>query len=171
MPNTFKLGVISDTHGQILETREAVAIFRAQGVEKIIHCGDIGGVGIVELFEGIETHFVLGNTDGDSRMLREAVSASGGVMHGWFGTLQWGDRNIFFLHGHQSRRFNEALDAEQYDLICYGHTHQPAFHVHGARGTTLLLNPGAFQRVRTPQIAIVELQPEINVESFAVNWH
>lgn len=159
-----KLGVISDTHGSVLDTLRAVEIFRQQGVSVVIHCGDIGGTDIVRAFRGLETHFVYGNTDGESDLLREEAEATGGTLHGWSGSLEIEGKRIFFTHGHRGKTFREALDSGCWDLICYGHTHHSDLRMHGE---TLLLNPGAFQRVRTPQVAVVTL-PEMTVQTFDV---
>ncbi len=160
----IKLGIISDTHGQVAQTRQAVEIFRGQGVSVIIHCGDIGGEAVIRLFQGIETHFVLGNTDGDEPRLRFLATETGNTLHGWFGSLESAGKKIAFLHGHQGEVFDMELKSGRWDLICYGHTHCPAFF---QQGHTLLVNPGAFKRVETPRVAVMTL-PDMTLESFAV---
>ena len=159
-----KLGVISDTHGLLNETVFAVELFREHNVQTIIHCGDIGSTAVAEAFQGIETHFVLGNMDGESEYLRQAVEESGNHFHGWFGSMERAGKRIAFLHGHQSEQFEQELDTGNWDLICYGHTHVAALQMHG---TTLLLNPGAFKRVFRPTIAIVTL-PELSIQRLDV---
>jgi putative phosphoesterase len=160
----FKLGVLSDTHGRLPETRSAVRIFQEQGVARIIHCGDIGGTAIIQAFQGIETHFVFGNNDYERDLLRRAAAESGHISHEWFGSMEWEGKNICFLHGHRQNQFTAELYSGLWDLMCYGHTHVPLLQMHG---NTLLLNPGAFQRVAVPQIAVVTL-PELTVTSLAV---
>lgn len=160
----MKLGVISDTHGRLNETFKAIELFRSQGVTEIIHCGDIGGVDIIRAFEGIPTHFVLGNTDGENEFYRAVAEETGNVLHGWFGSIERNGKKVFFLHGHHNARFDKELNSGSWDLICYGHTHFASLQMENG---TLLLNPGAFQRVATPCVAVVTL-PELNVESFFV---
>lgn len=159
-----KLGVLSDTHGNLADTLRAVALFRDRGVSTIVHCGDIGGEGIVRAFEGIETHFVYGNMDGENERLRRAAEETGNTLHGWFGSIELEGRRIAFLHGHRGDRFEQEAGSGNWDLLCYGHTHFPALQ---QRGGTLLLNPGAFQRVAVPRIAVV-LLPELTVEGLTV---
>ncbi|MDR0336874.1 MAG: YfcE family phosphodiesterase [Planctomycetaceae bacterium] len=159
-----KLGVLSDTHGRLTETQSAMNIFLEQKVAKIIHCGDIGGTAILQAFRGIETHFVFGNNDYDLDSLRLAAVENGHFLHEWFGSLEWEDKKICFLHGHHQNQFIKELYSGRWDLMCYGHTHVPLLQMHG---NTLLLNPGAFQRVATPQIAIVTL-PDLTVNSFSI---
>ncbi|MDR1964982.1 MAG: YfcE family phosphodiesterase [Planctomycetaceae bacterium] len=160
----YRLGVLSDTHGRLSETRLAVRIFRERGVTKIIHCGDIGGIAVIQAFRGIETHFVFGNTDCEHDLLRLAASEEGHFVHGWFGSLEWENKKIGFLHGHHQHQFDLELNSGHWDLMCYGHTHTPLLQMHGE---TLLLNPGAFSRITVPQVAIVTI-PELNVESVMI---
>ena len=158
-----KLGVISDTHGLLNETVRAVRLFREHGVQTIIHCGDIGSSAVVKAFQGIETHFVLGNMDGESENLQLVAEETGNQLHGWFGSIELSGKRIAFSHGHLPQ-FEEELENGNWDLLCFGHTHVATLQMHGA---TLLLNPGAFQRVLQPTIAIVTL-PDMTVERFDV---
>jgi len=159
-----KLGIISDTHGLLNETLLAVRLFREQGVQTVIHCGDIGGSGIISVFQEIETHFVLGNMDFDGETLQTAADDTGNHLHGWFGSIERVGKRIAFLHGHHSEKMDQEVESGNWDLICYGHTHVPALQM---SGTTMLLNPGAFKKVYRPTVAIVTL-PDLTVERFSI---
>ena len=159
-----KIGIISDTHGLLHETALAVQMFREHDVHTVIHCGDIGSSAVVQVFEGLETHFVLGNMDGDGESLRHAIEETGHHLHGWLGTLEIAGKRITFLHGHRSEEFERELASGNGDLLCYGHTHIASLQMYGM---TMLLNPGAFKRVLRPSIAIVTL-PELTVKRLDV---
>jgi len=159
------LGIISDTHGQLEPTKRARKIFEEQGVSIVIHCGDIGSEEVVRAFEGIETHFVYGNMDGENDALRRAATETGNTLHGWQGAFERCGRKICFMHGHQSERFEVELCSEHWDLLCIGHTHFPLLQQFGE---TTLLNPGALHRVPIPRVAIVRL-PELEVQNFALD--
>jgi putative phosphoesterase len=160
----FKLGVLSDTHGLLAETQLAVQLFKEQGTEAVIHCGDIGGEDVVKVFQGIETHFVFGNCDGESGLLAAAAKKTGNKIHGWFGSIERAGKKIAFLHGHQTMRFEQEIESGRWDLICYGHTHSASLQMYGE---TLVLNPGAFKRVFRPSVAVIAL-PEMITEQFDV---
>lgn len=162
--SSVRLGVLSDTHGDLAGTRRAIELFRNRGVSAVIHCGDIGGTAIVRAFQGLETHFIFGNMDGEDERLRLAAEETGNVVHGWFGSLELGGKKIFFLHGHHFQRLDRAIRCGDWNLVCFGHTHQATLEQYGE---TVVLNPGAFQRVATPRIAVVTL-PELAVESIDV---
>ena len=162
--NASKLGIISDTHGRLNETVCAIQLFREHDVQTVIHCGDIGSSAIVRAFEGLETHFVFGNTDGEDETLKCAAEETGNHLHGWFGSIERLGKRIAFIHGHQPQ-FEQELESGNWDLLCFGHTHVASLQIHGL---TLLLNPGAFTRVFRPTIAIVTL-PDMTVERFDVS--
>ena len=150
----MRIGVVSDTHGQILFTRQAVRILESLEVDEVLHCGDIGSPEIVRLFAPWPTHFVFGNVDDDERELRAAIAAAGKTCHGRFGELELGGVQIALLHGDDSTRLKTAVASGRYQLVCSGHT-----HVARKRqvGTTLDLNPGALYRADPHSFAIVEL--------------
>ena len=153
------LGVISDTHGHVEFTRLAVRMLSSCDVEVVIHCGDIGSAEIVQMLAPWPTHFVLGNCDLPSRPLEEAIAAANQHFHGRFGELELDGRKIAFLHGDDSARFQQTVESERFDLVCYGHTHVAEQH---HSGRTLVLNPGALYRAQPHSLAIVRL-PELEV--------
>jgi putative phosphoesterase len=153
------LGVVSDTHGNVEFTWEAVRVLESLEVDEVLHCGDIGSPTIVGLFDGWPTHFVLGNVDDNELPLRQAIDACGQTFHGRFGELKREGRNIALLHSDNQRLFAETVNSGAYDLVCYGHTHVAEHHY---QGKTLVLNPGALYRVANHTIAVVEL-PELSV--------
>ena len=149
------LGVISDTHGDVSNTRKAVRMLEAMGVGMVIHCGDVGSPRIPSLFRQWPTHFVLGNVDRPGDEITQAIQEAGLVCHGQFGSLTARNRNIAFLHSDDLRCFRETVDSGDWDLVCYGHTHRAdQQHV----GSTLVLNPGAISRAWPPTIAVVDLE-------------
>ena len=47
----MKIGIISDTHINLDEAKEAADLFESEEVEKVIHCGDIIAPFTAELFD------------------------------------------------------------------------------------------------------------------------
>lgn len=155
------LGVISDTHGQIQYTQEAVRVLESLEVNVVLHCGDIGSTEIVPLFAPWPTHFVFGNVDQDEKRLRTAIEKAGQTCHGRFGHLQIEGRRIALLHSDDAAQFRQTIDSNEWDLVCYGHTHVAREH---RVGRTLVLNPGAIYRANPHSLALVEL-PSLKVTS------
>lgn len=150
----MRIGVVSDTHGHGGHACAAAEVLAAQDVEVMLHCGDVGAESIVQVFARWPTHFVLGNVDDRSELIERAVSTAGMTFHGRFGDLSLGGRRIALLHGDDSRRLAETIASQQYDLVCYGHTHVAAMR---REGRTLVLNPGALFRARVHTVAVVDL--------------
>ncbi len=153
--HAMKIGVISDTHGDVKMTSAAIDAFQKQEVSRILHCGDIGTPEIVRLFAGIPTDFVFGNCDPRTETLRKTILSAKQTCFDWFGELELEGRRVFFLHGHQWDRFENEIHGDRWDLICYGHTHKAELRM---IGRTLILNPGAIHRTPTPSVAVVELE-------------
>ena len=154
------LGIVSDTHGHLGNTIQAVRVLQEHNVELVIHCGDIGSIDVVELFAGTPTHFVFGNVDSSAEQMRRAIVQAEQTCHGRFGSLDLEGRKIAFLHSDDSRRFRETISSGDWDLVCYGHTHEAESH---RERNTLVLNPGALYRANPHSLAIVEL-PSFQVE-------
>ena len=154
------LGVISDTHGNILLAHQAMLVFREFEVERIIHCGDVGSAEVLSQFSGMPIDFVLGNCDGSEADFCKVLEPDRVTCHGLFGHITVADKKIAFMHGHDQRRFDRETSSGHWDMFCYGHTHKSALWMGCEQ--TIVLNPGAFHRVATPSVAVVKL-PEREV--------
>lgn len=160
----MRLGIVSDTHGQVEFTRAAVRMLEALDVDEVVHCGDIGSPAILPLFSGWPTHYVFGNVDRDESVLRAAIEMQNHTCHERFGSIQRCGRQVAFLHGDNHRLLQSTIADGSWDLVCYGHTHVADQQQHGK---TLALNPGAVYRARPHTIATVGL-PELAVNIVTV---
>jgi uncharacterized protein len=150
----MRIGVISDTHGHLANTNAAVRLLANCDVERVLHCGDIDTEAIPALVAPWPAHFVFGNCDRNQDELRRAIVAAGHTCHERFGSIDLAGRKIALIHSDDSRLFREVQTSGDYDLVCYGHTHEAEFHrVEG----TLVLNPGALYRANPHSLAVVDL--------------
>jgi len=122
------VGLISDTHGLLRpEVYEAL-----DGVELILHAGDVGGHRIlIELGTIAPVRAVYGNTDSPGE---PGLAAEIG--------LRLEGLTIHVSHGHELGRptVERLLARHDADIIVYGHTHKPLIERSGKR---LVVNPGA----------------------------
>jgi putative phosphoesterase len=153
----MRIGVISDTHAHVENTRAAVRMLEALEVEVVLHAGDIGSAEIPKMLAAWPAHFVFGNCDFDTDGLRSSIEQTGQICHGRFGDIVLAKRRIALLHSDDARRFRQVVGSGEYDLVCYGHTHRAEQHL---EGRTLVLNPGALYRATPHSLAIVNL-PEL----------
>ncbi|TWT38007.1 phosphodiesterase [Posidoniimonas corsicana] len=152
----MRIGVISDTHGHVDLTQDAVRMLESLEVEAVLHCGDVGGADVVRQFHQWPTHFVAGNCDYDLDSLGAAVDAEGQHWHGQFADLAFDGVRVALLHSHDRKRFKQTIQAGEHELVCYGHTHVAAID---ETGPVMVLNPGAVYRASRPSVAVVELSP------------
>lgn len=144
----MRVGILSDTHG--LLRPEVFGLF--EGVEHILHAGDIGSAELLEELRAIApVTAVWGNTDDwdvRDRVSEEAQVELGGV-------------RVAVVHGHRLGSLTPERVAGAFPeagLVVFGHTHQPVIE---RVGGTLVVNPGSVgpRRFRLPvTVAIAELE-------------
>ncbi|MER0044454.1 metallophosphoesterase family protein [Pseudomonas sp. MGal98] len=121
----MKIGLIADTHG-LLRPQALAAL---QGVDQLIHAGDIGGPQILAELERIAPLSVVrGNNDGDAwaKGIPERL------------TLRFGAVSLYVLH--DLKQLDIDPRAEGIDVVIAGHSHKP---LHEERDGVLYLNPGS----------------------------
>ena len=137
-PGLMKVGVISDTHDNLDAIKKAVKLFNDEGVALVLHAGDFVAPFTAKPFSALNARLVgiFGNNDGDKLLLKERFEGGGvGELHEDPHELKLGGRSVIITHRPQ---IVNAL-AKTYDVVIYGHTHQPEIRREGGR---LILNPG-----------------------------
>lgn len=126
MSQTVEIGVISDTHG-LLRPEALVAL---DGVDRIIHGGDVGGEDILDDLSTIAPVTVVrGNTDYEPWAARLPVTE----------LLETGGRSIYVVHDIADLGVDPV--AAGIDVVVYGHSHRPVWD---RRGDGIWqLNPGS----------------------------
>ena len=156
----MKIGILSDTHGNLSTTESAAQLFAEADVEAVLHCGDIGGnevlieLAIVLYPLGIPIYAVLGNVDGSFRDWKFISTLAGVQRMGRFGEVKFDGKRIAFLHSDDQLRFQEAVFSEQYDFVFTGHSH--AVHDHTIKNTRCI-NPGTAGMGSPNTCAILDL--------------
>ncbi len=151
----IRIGVLSDTHGDLNATLEALEIFDHSQARTLIHCGDIGEHVYSALPAG-RTYCVAGNTD-DGWTAQRLAMACGLNYQNRFGRLTLGNIRIAFLHGDDRSSLKFALYSGNFDLVLQGHTHVAE---NCLIGQVRLVNPGAVVRSAQPSVAVITL-PDI----------
>ena len=142
--NRHLVGLISDTHGLVRPE-----LFTAlDGVELILHAGDVGDGVLEELSAIAPVDAVYGNTDPtDDPRLKQSIDRDIGGLR------------VHVSHGHElgSPTPERLLAKYDADVIVYGHTHQQK--VLEANGR-LVVNPGAAGQRRfklKPSVAVLTI--------------
>jgi len=144
-PMTFRIGIISDTHGLLRPEAER----RLAGVDHIIHGGDIGRHDIIAALRRIApVTAIKGNVDTDD-WANEYSDTELVRLAGW---------SIFVLHDLQALRVDPI--ALSIDVVVSGHSHVPKVEMVGG---VLYLNPGSAgrRRFRLPiTLATLDITPD-----------
>lgn len=147
------VGVLSDSHGHADVVRAAVRVLREQGAEVLFHCGDVGGMNVLDELLEIPAYFVWGNTDRPDGAAHAYCQSVG---------LPWPEvpvcveinaKRIILVHGHEPC-CHDVFKRERPDFLFHGHSHQCRFV---RRGNTVVVNPGALHRVSVKSVATVDL--------------
>ncbi len=130
------LGVMSDTHDHLDNTRRALELFKSRQVDVVVHCGDIVAPFTMDLLNRAELEWigVLGNNDGEVEIL---IKRSDGRLSKEPKEIELGGKRILIKHYHHF--VEEIAKSGSYQLILFGHTHQPRIE---KMGNTLIVNPG-----------------------------
>ncbi|MDD3277176.1 MAG: YfcE family phosphodiesterase [Kiritimatiellales bacterium] len=155
----MKIGIISDTHGQVDLALAASREFIFRAVDAVIHCGDIGSdmvlTEMAALFDALDIpiYAVLGNCDIQHEMdyFEEVpgVNLMGRVAH-----LTLANRKIAVLHSDDEAHFEALVQSNTYDYVFFGHSHTRR---NDQIERTRVVNPGSAGRGMHPSCAIVNL--------------
>lgn len=155
-----RIGLLSDSHGRAVTTRRGVETLLEQGVEVIIHLGDIGTVEVIDALavnrpgtdEQLEARIVFGNTDWDADGLAEYADDLGIRVDDPVGRLDLPEGELAFCHGHRPDDLSRAL-ADHVRYLCHGHTHRT---LDSRQGATRVINPGALFRASKYTVAVLD---------------
>ncbi|MFC1753929.1 YfcE family phosphodiesterase [Thermoproteota archaeon] len=142
----MKVGIISDTHDNITNTKKAIAKLKELKVEALIHCGDLASGFMVNILDeiGVPIYFTFGNAEGVVTQILRKAEGTQIIFNDYLGEIELGGKKIAFTHYPE---FGEALACtKKYDLVCHGHTHlKKEKIIEGA----LVVNPGEITTVKT----------------------
>ncbi|MEW6251445.1 MAG: metallophosphoesterase family protein [Planctomycetota bacterium] len=164
------LGVLSDTHGHVLRCQAALRVLERLGAQAFVHCGDVGGLEVIEslrgaLPRGARGWVVCGNTDFADPILVKYGELQG-LQIAAEGPLraEADGRKFVVFHGHENAfgrllaqvertgRMPDAFAGAEY--VLHGHTHVPASRV---VGPLRVINPGALHRAVVYTVATLDL--------------
>jgi uncharacterized protein len=149
---TYKIGIISDTHGSL--PQEVHDVF--QGVQEIIHAGDIGTMDVLlELGTIAPVQAVFGNMD-DYDFHKKFPAK-----------LEYQRMGYRFIISH----FKGIAEFKDFPIIhIYGHTHLAKIK---KNGEVLYINPGSATRPPKGQnasVALLTIPQTGNAEAEIIYW-
>jgi len=136
------IGVMSDTHDDIVQTKKAIATFNLKKVDHVLHAGDIISPFMIDTLKELKAPLtgVFGNNDGDRALLeRKSGLLPAMKITGTFARIDLGGMRIGLVHGNDRELLETLTACGSLDLLVYGHTHRPEIR---REGTLLIVNPG-----------------------------
>jgi putative phosphoesterase len=134
------IGLLSDTHDNILNIKKAITRFKEENVKKVLHAGDYISPFTALPYEDLDVPLigVFGNNCAETESLKAAYSKVGGDLRGFFTEIEADGLKIALLHGHRKQDTDKA-EKGNYDVIVKGHTHRSSI---SEENGILVVNPG-----------------------------
>ena len=147
----MKIAIISDIHDNLANLQKVLDYCQKERIKTIICCGDTASE---ETLEFLQTNFsgkillVPGNMDAgywDYDDLSKKFSGTNLKIFPDIGKAEFDGHKVAFVHFPEKAR--ELAKSGKYDLVFYGHTHQPwEEKINHCR----LINPGNVANIRYP---------------------
>ena len=156
------VGVLSDSHDNLINILKAAEKFKEAGVKLVIHLGDIvAPFSLLELAGrvGVPVKAIYGNNCAEKIGLQKAAMNIGAEIWDPPKSIKIDGRRILLIHGFGSPENTieivEALgESKRWDAVLYGHTHEASINY--VKGV-LLLNPGETGGwLNKPSIALLD---------------
>jgi uncharacterized protein len=140
------IGLLSDSHNDVNNLQRALAFFHREGIETLIHCGDLTSPATAVHLKGFTLIYVHGNMDRNHMAIRQTLfdlNPSSVAGNQFTGELISGIR-VAVSHGHIPGKIESFID-DGYDYIFHGHTHRRRDETVGG---SRIINPGALGGTR-----------------------
>ncbi len=147
----MKIGIISDTHDNLVKIDAAVEVFNRERVNLVLHCGDYIAPFSLRRFERLISPLkgVFGNCDGEREGLLKVAGELGFLIRDEPWLIEIGEKRVLLSH-------KPGFSKENIDFIIYGHTHRTEI----GKGFPTLINPGEASGWLTGKATIVILDVE-----------
>jgi putative phosphoesterase len=132
------IGILSDSHDNLVMVRRAVRLFRDARCDLVIHAGDIvAPFTASELRElGCPVRAVYGNCDGEKAGLAKTFEGCGEIREA---PHAFSHGEVRFVVCHLDSPIDGYLASLPCDVLVFGHTHKPLSE---RRKGALIVNPG-----------------------------
>jgi putative phosphoesterase len=132
------IGIMADSHDNLIRIRQAVRVFTANDCDLVVHAGDfVAPFSAGELQDlNCPIKAVFGNCDGEKHGLQTIIEPLGMIKEAPFA---FEHRGLRFILAHFNSSLKSYLAGGGFDVLIFGHTHKPEIR---KEKKTLLINPG-----------------------------
>ena len=117
----MNVGIIADTHDNLVAISNAVELFNGEGIELLIHAGDFIAPFTARSFKKLEAPLVgvFGNNDGDKPLLKELYKETG-VGELYEDPYEFELANKKMIVTHKPLIVRPLAASGTYDVVVYG---------------------------------------------------
>jgi putative phosphoesterase len=139
--STKLVGIISDTHDNLPLIKKVVNKLNQLNVDIVFHAGDYISPFTVAYFKPLKPKMigVYGNNCAERTQLKKRFTNIGIDIRGYFAEVIIDDLRIALLHGHDIELRSSIINANVYNVVIHGHTHETKIQ---RSRRTLVINPG-----------------------------
>jgi uncharacterized protein len=138
----MKIGLISDTHNDQRNVKQAIARFQQEGITTLLHAGDVTNARTLRLFKGFDLYVARGNMDRDPGLRQVAESMFGMGRFEMIHRLTLDGVRIALTHGDHYHEYKQLIGSQTYNYVIRGHTHRRQDEW---IDSTRVINPGALK--------------------------
>ena len=153
----MKIGIISDTHDNSDNVKAALERIHADGITKILHCGDVCGPDLIQAFAGFDIWIAQGNMDRHAGLDQVAHETLGDGRLAWLQKLVLDGYQVAMVHGDNEEVLSNLCTCGEYAYVFHGHTHRRRDQ---KIGRTRVINPGALGGTRRERYSFCILDLE-----------
>ena len=137
----MQVGILADSHDCLPRIKDAIDRLNSEPIELVLHAGDYSAPFVTDHYKALKVHMigVFGNNDAEKEKLRDRFAEAGHEIKSRFAEVQAGKLRIALTHGDEDELLQSLIKCGGYDVLVYGHTHQPKLV---EEGHTLVINPG-----------------------------
>jgi len=125
----------------------------------VLHAGDYSAPFVAPRFKPLKAKLVgvFGNNDAEKGLLRQKFGDIGAQIRGIFAEVRVDNLKIALLHGEETELLDSLVNANSYDVVVHGHTHEAIIR---RQGKTLVVSPGEVCGYLSNRATVVVLDTE-----------
>lgn len=141
----MRIGIVSDTHDDMHALGRALDILEREGIDLLLHCGDLCGPEVMRALTPFDAYVARGNMDRHNALEAAAQQTIGAGRFADRHTLMLDGASAALMHGHHEDELRQLISSGEHAYVFHGHTHRGRDQ---RVGPTRVINPGALGGVQ-----------------------
>jgi putative phosphoesterase len=159
----MRISILSDSHDDLTNLETALDVLHAEGITRVLHCGDLCGPAVVELLSDFDVWIARGNMDRHPELEQTVLETIGRSRLADSHRLTLDGHLVAMIHGHEEGKLRRLINTGEHAYVFHGHTHRRSER---RMGPTRVINPGALGGMRWQQRSFCILDLESGQAEF-----